>query len=211
VERHVARHARGIPNAAVLQVGSNDGFSGDPLHRLVLANPDWRAVFVEPMPALFDRLKQNYGEDPRFTFVNAAVSHTNGTLELFYIDTSELQQRGESWPEWVDQLATTNHASLENCEGGRFTDFIRSLSVECVDGHSLLRRAGLENIDILHVDAEGHDWIILQTLFAAGIKPAIVLIEHVCLNKDDKKTMADFLAQQYKVRDLGRDFLCVRS
>ncbi len=211
MERHLARHARGIPNAAVLQIGSNDGFSGDPLHRLVLANLDWHAVFVEPMPALFDQLKENYGDDPRFTFVNAAVSSTNGTLELFYIDTSELRQREESWPSWLDQLATTDRPSLERCEGGRFKEYIRSRTVECLDGPTLLQQTGLENVDILHIDTEGHDWIILQTLFAAGIEPAIVLIEHVCLDKDDKKTMADFLKRKYKVRDLGRDFLCVRS
>lgn len=211
VERHLTSRTRAIHNAVVLQIGSNDGFSGDPLHRLILANPGWQATFVEPMPALFEQLKKNYGDDPRFTFVNAAVSQSNGTLELFYIDTPALRQRGESLPSWLDQLATTDRPSLERCEGGRFKEYIRSRTVECLDGPTLLQQTGLENVDILHVDTEGHDWIILQTLFASGINPAIVLVEHVCLNKDDKNTMRNFLTRKYKVRDLGRDFLCVRS
>lgn len=202
---------RGMISATVLQIGSNDGLSGDPLHKLVGQNPRWRAVFVEPIAYIFNRLKNNYGENPRFTFINAAVSDTCGILTLYFIDITELNRRKIVHPDWMDQLATTDRSSLECCDAGRYKDCIRSVDVDCIDGSELLRRAGSKNIDILHIDAEGHDWVILQTVLGAGATPFIILVEHACLDDQVKHSMEEFLKQRYKVRNLGRDFLCVRK
>jgi hypothetical protein len=42
-----------------LQIGSNDGVSGDPLN-FFINNYNWHGVLVEPIPFLFDQLQRNY-------------------------------------------------------------------------------------------------------------------------------------------------------
>ena len=49
-----------------VQVGSNDGIRGDPIHELIIANKKWRGIFIEPVRFFFDRLKHNYGNSNRF-------------------------------------------------------------------------------------------------------------------------------------------------
>ncbi len=208
-ERLMEKCTRGMISATVLQIGSNDGLSGDPLHKLVSQNPHWRAVFVEPIAGIFSRLRKNYGENPRFTFINAAVSETCGMLTLYFIDIPELNRRKIMHPDWIDQLATTDRSSLERCDAGRYKECIQSIDVDCIDGPELLRRAGSRNIDILHIDAEGHDWVILQTVLGAGVTPSIILVEHACLDVEIKSRMEQLLRAHYRVRNLGRDFLCV--
>src|SRR5574342_485666 len=78
------------PEAQVVQIGSNDGITRDPLGRLLRKKKGWKAVLVEPVPYLFERLKKNYGGSNRFTFENVAVN--NGEKACFY---------------WVDESAKT--------------------------------------------------------------------------------------------------------
>lgn len=63
------------PNITIVQIGSNHGVRGDPIHQLLKDNPCWRALLVRPVPCLFERLRSNYGDDPRFRFVDAAVNN----------------------------------------------------------------------------------------------------------------------------------------
>jgi len=65
--------------AVIIQIGSNDGVSNDPVHELLLEREKWSAVFVEPVPYVFDRLKSNYPSSSRFVFENSLI---NGGLLL---------------------------------------------------------------------------------------------------------------------------------
>src|SRR4029434_1795073 len=46
-ERLIERAFRGCENVQVVQIGSNDGLSNDPVHSLLLRNPSWQALLVE--------------------------------------------------------------------------------------------------------------------------------------------------------------------
>ena len=47
-------------NLTILQIGSNDGRSGDPIFQLKVKNNLWKVVFIEPIPYLSDKLKETY-------------------------------------------------------------------------------------------------------------------------------------------------------
>ena len=66
--------------AQIVQIGSNDGKTGDPLYPLLNSHPEWKALFVEPVPYLFKRLKNSYPDTTRFTFENAAISNTSNAM-----------------------------------------------------------------------------------------------------------------------------------
>ncbi len=58
----------GEEKTSVVQIGSNDGITGDPLHKLIVKHKKWTALFVEPVPLLVEKLKKNYNNDSRFIF-----------------------------------------------------------------------------------------------------------------------------------------------
>ncbi len=68
-----------------VQVGSNDGVQGDPIHDLVQSRKGWRGIFIEPIDFLFRRLRQNYGDSDRFVFENVAISTKRETKKFYYV------------------------------------------------------------------------------------------------------------------------------
>ena len=88
--------------AVVVQIGSNDGRTGDPLHDLIGRRKSWSALFVEPVPFVFQRLKSNYSGDGRFRFENSVIN--DGSDITFYWVSEEAKKSIPNLPEWYDQL-----------------------------------------------------------------------------------------------------------
>ena len=80
-----------------VQVGSNDGRTGDPLFGTVTQR-DVRGLLIEPMPGLFEQLTGTYAEKRGLIFVNAAVAEDEGSREFYWVPLMP----GD--PIWVDQL-----------------------------------------------------------------------------------------------------------
>jgi hypothetical protein len=57
-----------------VQVGSNDGLQGDPIHDFIVSRQSWRGIFIEPVYFLFQRLRKNYGDAERFVFEHVALT-----------------------------------------------------------------------------------------------------------------------------------------
>ena len=207
--RLLAKATRGMEDARVLQIGSNDGRSGDPLYSIILHRVGWRAVFVEPIPWLFQSLRANYGDEQRFRFLNLAVSDRNGSLTLYYINIEKASKSYTGLPSWLARVATAEQGRLEKSFNGVFKDCVESIDVECVDGPELLRHGMLDRVDVLHIDAEGSDWLILKSLNLSVLRPKVVLFEHACLDSEQWHEALRSMKQSYRVRNIGRDFLCV--
>ena len=78
------------PDVNFVEIGAYDGIAGDPIRRLILTNPGWKGVLVEPQPDAFRKLKQNYaGEVSRLHVLNAAISDTPGQKTLCYFASGE--------------------------------------------------------------------------------------------------------------------------
>ena len=65
-----------------VQIGANNGISADPIRPYVLKY-HWRGVLVEPHPAAFARLVENYRAEPQLVFENAAIAEHDGVTALF--------------------------------------------------------------------------------------------------------------------------------
>ena len=61
-----------------VQIGANDGVTGDPLRELVLKH-QLSGIFVEPLPDLFARLQANYAGHPGAIFEQCAMGNRTGT------------------------------------------------------------------------------------------------------------------------------------
>lgn len=146
-----------------VQIGANDGVSFDPIHDLVLRY-NWSGILVEPGAEAFDALKHNYSGRSNLMFLNYAISDRDGFVEL-YCGT------------------TTPHFTLDFIKAKHMFDVEpKAVRVPCMSMKTLMNRYVKNNkIDILQIDAEGHDHIILNDMDFEQYLPKIVRFEYVSI------------------------------
>lgn len=192
--------------AFVLQIGSNDGATGDPVFRLMKKRPAWQGLFVEPVPYLFRRLKKNYGDSPRFRFENSAVN--DGREEMFYWVDPRAGKEIPGLPEWWEQLGSFRPGYIQEILGQGISPYIRETVIKGVTLPELVSKHRIDSINVLHVDTEGYEWKILKQLINITIRPRIILFEHKHLSSEDRRAILKFLESEYSVCDLGEDYYC---
>jgi FkbM family methyltransferase len=193
--------------AFFVQVGSNDGVRGDPLHHLIKANALWRGIFIEPVDYLFKRLVANYGASERFVFEQIAVAEQAGEREFYYV--SEQASKDPRLPPMSDQLGSFDRSHITN-HSALLDFYIVSKKVRCEPLESLLSRYNVEHIDIIHIDTEGYDYNVLRQIDFSKHKPRLVLFEHAHLKRDTlSKSRAILKLHGYRLVNCGLDTLAV--
>lgn len=194
-----------------VQVGSNDGVQGDPLNSFIRSSPSCRGMFVEPVRHLFDRLKQNYPSSERFIFENVAISQEHGVAEFYYVAEDAAQASGYELPFWYDQLGSFNRKHIVEQLGGILEPFIVAETITVCPLQALLNKHGIEAIDILQVDTEGHDYQVLASLDFERIKPQMIIFEHKHLSDGDLSlTLAVLEKHGYACKRIGDDTVATR-
>lgn len=197
-------------DAVVVQIGSNDGKSGDPIHDSLVHHPRWSALLVEPEPRAFERLKANYGPDKRFTFRNTAISPDGRPAEFFWIDP-RMARDIPGTPHQFDQVSSFDLQHIRKHFDQSVDPYIRSRTIPTSTLPELLQGAQVERIDLFHVDTEGNDWIVLSQLDLSRFQPRIVLFETCHLSADDLADAVRMLSEHYWVYNLGNDSIAIRK
>lgn len=193
-----------------VQIGSNDGIQGDPIHKLLQEFQNWKGLFVEPVPFVFERLKKNRPDHTRFRFDQVAVSDSNGTVPFYYVNESAKAVLGNRLPVWFDQLGSFDPRHILYSCGNDVRPYIVECQIPTVTLSQLFERNGVSKVDLLHVDTEGNDWKILRQLDFSGIRPRVVLFEHGHLGSEERsKARRHFLDNGYNVRNCGFDFIAI--
>ncbi len=194
----------------IVQVGSNDGVSGDPLYNLINKNVAWEALFIEPVPYLFEKLKENYGNHPRFRFENVAIN--DGTYQTFYSVKNSAKLEIPNLPMWYDQLGSFNRKNITKHLNGVLEPYIEEINIKGATLPYILNSNKIKSLDLLHIDAEGYDWVVLSQLDLKSFKPKIILFEHKHLSSLEKEQSLGFLKRyNYSVFKLGWDFICIKT
>lgn len=196
------------PQAQIVQIGSNDGRTGDPIYRLLHKNVEWRGLFVEPVPYLFKRLLENYSDRQRFQFANVAIN--DGKPGIFYFVDQLAREHFPNLPAWFDQLGSFDRSHITRHLEGQLDLFIVEQPVEGTTLDNLLSDQNIERIDILHVDTEGHDWNILSQLDLERFSPEVILYENKHLSADDGRSAIEFLSERYDIFEQGADRMAIR-
>lgn len=194
--------------AWLVQIGSNDGKTGDPLYPLFQQYTRWRGLLVEPIPYIFERLRANYPDATRFDLANVAIGE-EGT-QPFYVVDPEAKESLPDLPYWYDQLGSFDRNHIVKELDGVLEPFIRQIDVESIPLTTLLDRYGVQEIDVLHIDAEGYDWRVLRQLDLARFRPTFILCEHHHLSLEERTKALAFLEPDYEVFRLGIDWLAIR-
>tara|TARA_B110000902_G_scaffold61992_1_gene73254 strand:- start:186 stop:968 length:783 start_codon:yes stop_codon:yes gene_type:complete len=196
-------------DVTIIQIGSNDGKTGDPIFQLINKRKKWKAIFVEPVPYLYARLKANYGLNPRFIFENVAIN--DGSEQIFYAVKSTAKDTYPDLPSWFDQLSSFNRDNIINHLNGKLEPFIEEITLQGLTLHGLFLRNSIDFIDLLHIDTEGYDWKVLSQLQFDKLKPTLILFEHKHLRLAEKQQSLEFLNKNYCVFDFGSDYLAIKN
>lgn len=195
------------PAIRYLQVGAFDGIAGDPMYPFI-EKYNLRGILLEPQRDAFENLKKNYSRfGDSFTFVNAAIAPEDGTRPLYRVE------EGTPGPEWLHQLASFDKDVLLK-HSGMLPDLSSQLRVEnvqCITFPTLFKTIGIDEVDMLQVDAEGYDAEIVRLFDVRARKPAIVQYEHQHLNKFEQENILELLIEVgYKITISSSETLAYR-
>lgn len=178
--------ADAYPEAVFVEVGANDGVQHDHL-RPFIRSGGWTGVMVEPVPYVFERLRDNYAGLDRVRLENAAVADRDGTRPFYHLAEAPEGERARL-PGWYDGIGSFSregvlaHADLvPDIEQRLVTTEVQALTFE-----SLCEKHGIDEVDLVLVDAEGYDAAIVEAIDFASRRPRLLIYEHYHLAPADR-------------------------
>jgi FkbM family methyltransferase len=191
----VAKELLANPRMTFLQIGAFDGVGQDDLRELVTTHK-LRGVLVEPQPAAFARLQQTYRSQPQVTLLQAAIAESEGMREL-YCHRSH-----------ASMAASFNRAHLR--KHGIADHEIVAQSVPCHTVESALRVAGLSQVDLIQIDAEGYDWPIIRSIDFTRMRPRLIRFEYRHMgDRDADACLAHLASHGYRFMLESHDIIAV--
>jgi FkbM family methyltransferase len=142
-ERFLARHKTDFQDGILFDIGANGGAYTRHLHHLA---PSARIFAFEPHPRTFAALETNLRDTPKVRLINAAVGEVPGQLVLY---------------DFADNDGSTQ-ASLNQAAVALFTPNLVTHEVDCTTVDAFMTDHGLDRIDLLKIDTEGHDLAVLR-------------------------------------------------
>lgn len=167
-----------------IEAGAVDGFFESNTYYLERFE-GWTGILVEPVPAMFRRLRTNR---PRSLHYNCALV------------ASDYQQRTISICNAHAMSSITSHSTNGDTRSHSIDVPARTLA-------SIIEEVKPPRIDLLSLDVEGYEIPALQGLDLNINRPRLILVE--CLTSEAKQSMDKFLADSYSCIDqlTYRDFL----
>lgn len=155
----------------IIQVGSHIGnTSNDFLFNNI--NPKYKYIMIEPVPYLFNQLKENYKSYKNVTCLNIAISNYNGYIELY---TPSQTNDFNKLVSWTNQLSSINKDHISTFVPECIID---KITVDCKTLHTLISEYNIKHIEYLYTDTEGHDYDILMDLNLSIIRPKNIIFEN---------------------------------
>ncbi len=132
----------------------------------------WRAINIEPSPLIFPRLAENR---PDSLNLNVALSNHRGAA-LFH---------DVHFPGWE---LCTNGSLRHTPQHRKILDEVgcsyETATVNVTTYDALIRNYGIEQLELLILDVEGHEIEVLEGFKNAVVLPRILCIEHGQLGDD---------------------------
>lgn len=195
-----------------IQVGANDGLTSDPIRNLILKHRSWKGICIEPVPYLFDRLKQNYAHRDGLIFENVAVSATAGVQPFYHVSVGAGDALGLPLPHWFEGLGSFSREHVAKHMDGVLNDYIVESLVTVATMSEVLDRHQVRRIDLIQVDTEGHDYEVIKLIDLQKYRPTVVHFEHAHLSAQDRAQLYSRLrAAGFKLHIYEYDTLALKS
>ena len=172
-----------------IQIGANDGIFRDPLRKYILNYP-WRGVLVEPQADIFEKLRLNYSDViDRLIFENCAISNRIQELSMF----RRKSQNGTSCREVLASSVVSSSSQVVASQLGVKKSELEEIKVPCLTLDALVSRHEMRNLDLLQIDAEGHDFEVISTMDLSQTKPSLIQLEHGHLRPAEISQLVTYL------------------
>ncbi|MFM5999172.1 MAG: FkbM family methyltransferase [Dolichospermum sp.] len=203
-------------NIFFIQIGSNDGVTGDPIHNLIVENENFSGIFIEPVDFCFKRLQKNYKDvyksQSRLIFENSAIGLTIGKKKFYYLSENTNQKLRNILPKTYDQLGSFDINHIINHFGDQVIPYIIETEVDCLPLQTILDKYKVSKIDLVHIDTEGFDFKVLSQIDFEKYRPKLILYEHIHLTPEEQEK-ADYLLikYDYHIQKTGGDTLAIHN
>jgi len=137
----------------IIEVGGNDGG-----HTLEYLNACDVLYVFEPVPYLADKLKGMFVDNPKVKVIQKAVSDFNGTARF------GISGPNYNWNLGCSSLNEFNPNLVEEWPDRPDFNMMEYIDVDVIRLDDFIKSEGIESIDFLHIDAQGSDLKVLQSL-----------------------------------------------
>ncbi len=165
-------------NGIFIDIGAHDGITHSNTY-FFERELNWTGICFEPLPHIFEKLKQNR----TCTCINACVSKIEGFLNFFSV---------EGYSEMLSGLVDTyDPRHLERLQkeiaiyGGKYS----SIEVPSVQLNKVLEANKINRIDLLSVDTEGSELNILQSINFNKLNIWAIAVENNYRNDEIKNLL----------------------
>jgi FkbM family methyltransferase len=193
-------------NIVALNIGSMDGVMFDEMIGYTTMY-NFKVLYVEPVPYLFERLKNNIKGDALFE--NSAISEYNGTIEMLTIDKDVIDS-GLVHSCFYGMSAVYPPKNGLGSEFDRPTveKYGKLIKVPCITFETLMNRHTLNNFDIVKIDAEGHDFKIFKQIDLKKYSPKVIRLEWINLSEEEQKEIIDIFNNHNFIYEIsGQDIV----
>lgn len=203
-----------IGELSFIQVGANDGLRWDPIRRFVVRDK-WKGVFVEPLTPVFEMLKSNYAyiNSGQLIFKNCVVSNSDHELVTFWTFSEEFLEKFNV----EDQLYYLRKSSIQKEQvlkaledENQSARHAKKIEIPCHSLKFIIEECFSTNdIDLIFIDAEGHDDQVINTIDFLECRPKAIIYESHSLSSRKPTLEKDLVELGYKVSDFGGDSIAL--
>lgn len=175
------------------------------LDQLIAAG--WKGYFVEPVPYFQNKLTAKFADTPNAIIVPSAITDHDGTTEMLTLDAIfEDQDNGNvdstkrvpDWMRGISHIKAKEDQPIDNYTSNLIVknvpDYATTIEVPCMTLDTLIASKDITEIDLLQVDAEGHELVIFSN-YSWVVKPKVMRVEHKFV--DDTKLFDLFTEKGY--------------
>ena len=212
------KYSKRHKNFYVLQIGANDGFDNDPVHKFIMRY-GWSGLLIEPQPKVFNNyLVRTYSRVPQINLANVALSSEIGTKSLYCLSFSDHR--------WATGLSRFDKNTFQGLIDNGYierqakmqgvvlpespNDYFTKMEVQTVNFDYLIEKYEIEKIDLLQIDTEGYDFEILKLFPFQRLKPKFINLEYSHFDDKTKQACQSLLSSnKYEYTEIVNDLFCV--
>lgn len=162
------------------QVGACDGKRWDPVFKQVTTH-GWTLYPMEPHPVYFDQLSKNYQEYENVKPIQIAISEEPGEMLLYHASRAAAAK----FPPWLQGCSSlrVQRMNLSVTEAVRVSKKPRQVHdisatrVPIVRLETVLKNEGVEKLNVLVIDTEGHELSVMNSLDPDVAQVEVAVIE----------------------------------
>jgi FkbM family methyltransferase len=215
LERWINNYSKVKKNVHFIQVGASDGLRWDPYRKFIVRD-GWKGILVEPIPPVFEMLKENYSYvQNHLDFVNAIITNKNySTFPIWTFSSSFLSNFDLESKMYYLRKSSVNKSNLKKFikKHEAIEDKIRKYYIPCLTIDSLIKIYWRYNmIDLLAIDAEGHDEEIIKSIDFNNIQPEVIIFETHYISNNIKDIISLLERNGYSIKDFNGDVVSWKS